>query len=248
MSELEIMFSQLEAEQISELVESVDVPVDPLFSDRIREKAGLKKKARIIPVNFAKYAVAAACFIISLTCVYLLISDTPIIKQEPVTEPQTTENSDAYEFSLVKAIVAGDDSLIGALISDATTISAEVMNIAVEYSELLTYECLQDIGEAVYRELGTTGLDSLTESTLLGDSRRALEELKKRENLLMTPMEKLSFFFSVAFCDSEVVEYFLSHGYGTDLTNEKGENLFEIARENHNDEALSLLENYSERA
>lgn len=248
MNEIEIMLSQLDEAEISNLVENIDIPADPSLSERIREKSGIKKKAKIIPAAFTKYALSAACFAIAVMCAFFLTTDSPAIKQERTTEPQTTESSSAFEFSLVKAIVSGDDGLIDALINDATTLSAEIMSIAVEYSEYLSYESLQDIGEAVYRKLGTTGLDSLTESTLLGDSQRALEELEKRENLLMTPMEKLAFFFSVAFCDSEVVQYFVEKGYDLDITDGKGEDVFEIARENKNDSTLSWLENYSQTA
>ena len=66
MNEIEIMLSQLDEAEISNLVENIDIPADPSLSERIREKSGIKKKAKIIPVAFTKYALSAACFAISV--------------------------------------------------------------------------------------------------------------------------------------------------------------------------------------
>lgn len=251
MNELELMFSQLEVDQLSDLVSDTDITADEELSKRIKAKAGIKPKAKIIRLDFYKLIAAAACLIAVFCAGFFLSEKLPAATEQPpeTTSPLTVDAAPQnYELSLVRAIVSGNDGLIMTLIENAAALSSEIMSIAVEYSEYLSYESLQSIGLAVYEKLGSTGLDSLLECTLLGNSQRALEELKKRENLLMTPTEKLSFFFSVAFCDSEVVEYFLTHGYGTDLTDEKGADVFEIARENSNSEALDLLESYSETA
>ncbi len=250
-NELELMFSQLEVEQISDLTESIGAAPDEALSEKIRKKAGVKSKANIIRPDFFRLIAAAACLVL-VFCSGVFLSKNSLIPAEQPTETtsplQTDSSSQSYELSLVKAIVSGNDGLIMSLIENAAALSSEIMSIAVEYSEYLSYESLQSIGLAVYEKLGSTGLDSLLECTLLGNSQKALEELEKRENLLMTPTEKLSFFFSVAFCDSKVVEYFLTHGYGTELTDEKGESTFEIARNYNNSETLNLLENYEKTA
>ncbi len=246
MNELELMLSQLDEDQISDLTGNIDVLPDEELSKRIKEKAGIKQKARIIRIDFYKLITAAACLVIVFCSGVFISEHTP--SREPETTASLITTSQSYELSLVKAIVAGNDGAVMSLIENAAALSSEVMSIAVEYAELLSYESLQSIGLAVYEKSGSTGLDSLLESTLLGNSQKALEELRKRENLLMTPTEKLSFFFSVAFCDSEVVEYFLTHGYGTELTNEKGESAIEIARDHNNTETADLLSTYKETA
>lgn len=241
-NELELMFSQLDEEQISGLTEGIDIEPDEELSKRIKEKAGLKHQAKIIRFDFYKLITAAACLVIVFCSGVFISEHFPIVTEEP----ETTASAQSYELSLVKAIVSGNDGAVMSLAENAAALSSEVMSIAVEYSEYLSYESLQSIGMAVYEKLGSTGLDSLLECTLLGNSQKALEELEKRDKLLMTPTEKLSFFFSVAFCDSEVVEYFLSHGYGTDLTDEKGETALEIARDYNNSENADLLADYKE--
>ena len=246
MNELELMLSQLDEDQISDLTGNIDVLPDEELSKRIKKKAGIKQKAKVIRIDFYKLITAAACLVIVFCSGVFISEHTP--SREPETTAPLITTSQSYELSLVKAIVAGNDGAVMSLIENAAALSSEVMSIAVEYAELLSYESLQSIGLAVYEKSGSTGLDSLLESTLLGNSQKALEELRKRENLLMTPTEKLSFFFSVAFCDSEVVEYFLTHGYGTELTNEKGESAIEIARDHNNTETADLLSTYKETA
>ena len=88
---------------------------------------------------------------------------------------------------------------------------------------------ISDIAKSVEDVFGSTGLDPLLESTLIGNSKKALEELKKKDGMLMTPTEKLAFFFSVAFCDSDVVEAFKEKGADIFSTDAAGNNILQIA-------------------
>ena len=127
---------------------------------------------------------------------------------------------------------------------NAVYFTKETLSFALNYVDVISYDSIKQIAEKTLQTFGETGLDGLLESAILGDSEKALKELKKRENMLMTPMEKLAFFFSVAYCDSEVVKAFLDRGYEADMTNAKGYTALDIAEKYGNDATAEFLKEF----
>ena len=111
-----------------------------------------------------------------------------------------------------------------------------MLNYAVNCTSFLSYTVIKEIAAAVKNVFGSTGLDPLLENTLIGNSEKALEELEKCDKMLMTPNEKLAFFFSVAFCDSDVVEAFCEKGADLSSTDAAGNSVLQIAEKYGNAE------------
>ena len=238
MDEMEMLFSSLSPEEMEELIREIDAPCDKELSSRIKSRLGIKGKGklklftpkRILPV------AAVLCAVIA-SAVAFTLSNT---NNPEVTAPasETTIVVSPVDNPLMLAISSGDDSLVAKLLSLPGLISKETLGFAMNFSDLLSYETLHEIALSAKEALGSTGLDSLVESALFGDSERALEELKKREGMLMTPLEKLAFFFAVAFCDSEVVDEFVSMGYDVNSRDSKGNSIYAIAEKYGNEDNM----------
>ncbi|MBQ7295170.1 MAG: hypothetical protein IJW86_03130 [Clostridia bacterium] len=257
MADIEKILNDLSAEEMSELLDGIDAGHDMLLSERIKQKAlpqltkedkAPEVRERSIPRIF-KIIPLAAALIIFVAGAVVAVSDLAVPSKQPetTTAEVTTQNRvGLFDNPLMLAISSGNESLIEKLLTNSILLSEEVLTFAIDCADVLSYTVIQEIAKAVEQNLGSTGLDALLESTLLGDSERALEELKERENMLMTPLEKLSFFFSAAFCDSEVINEFLSKGFDISLKDASGKDIFDIAEKYGNEENVKTAENLSE--
>ncbi len=258
MADIEKMLSELDVAEMSELLDGIDAEQDMLLSARIKQKAlpELSKedkspevREKTVPRIFKIIPIAAALVMViagAVVAVNEMVS--PPKEPETTTEITTTEkqHDSLFDNPLMLAISSGNESLIETLLTNSILLSKEVLSFAVDCADVLSYTAIQEIAKAVDETFGSTGLDALLESTLLGDSKKALEELRERETMLMTPMEKLSFFFSAAFCDSEVISEFLEKGFDISLKDASGKSIFEIAEKYGNEENIKTVEEYSE--
>lgn len=252
MDEIQQILNELDENQLSELLDEIETEEDMLLSERIKRKTipELVKedekpevKSKTVPKIFKIIPMAAALVIIVAGAV-VAVNDISKPKPQNVTQETTTtqKQGSVFENPLMLAISSGNESLIEALINNTWLLTEDVLEYALDFANVISYTSLQEIAKAVEENLGSTGLDELLESTLLGDSKRALQELKKRETMLMTPTEKLSFFFSAAFCDSEVIKEFIEKGFDIDLKDAAGKTILEIAEKYGNEENVKTAE------
>lgn len=236
MDELDLFFLDMDAQQMSLLLENKDVTADEELSRRIKNKTlpDFDKKEKTVFITMKRILAVAACFCISVAASYF---GTSYYKEATaVTAQPTTVTTEAASSPLMAAIASGNEDIIVSLLKSSTDLGKEIVEYAISYIDTLSYSVIHTITQTVYNTAGTTGLDSLLEGAILGDSKRVLEELKSRQKLLMTPGERLAFFFSVAFCDSEVVDSFVEKGYDVNTTDSKGDSIYEIAEKNGNEE------------
>lgn len=238
MDEIKILFDTLSQEEAEELLREIEVPSDRELSSQIKKRLGLKEKGRI-KLFTTKFILPAAalCAVIASAIVFNINSAK---RPETTTLPSVsyTQPASPVENPLMVAISSGDEGLIENLLTLPGLISQETLDFAMNFSDILSYRTLHEIALSAKESLGSTGLDALVESALFGDSKRALEELKKREGMLMTPFEKLAFFFAVAFCNSEVVDEFVSKGYDVNTTDRQGNSIYAIAEKYGNEENM----------
>ena len=256
MAEIERIFDELDETQLSALLENIDEEQDMLLSQRIKNKAlpELTKadgpptvKEKTVPRIFKIIPIAAA-LVIFIAGAVVAVSDmvSPDKVPETTAEVTTTQKQNAFENPLMLALSSGNESLIDSLLGNKLLLTEDVLSFAIDCADVLSYEIIQKIAKGVEKSFGSTGLDTLLESTLLGDSKKALEELEKRENMLMTPVEKLSFFFSAAFCNSEVIGEFIEKGFDINLEDASGKNILDIAEKYGNEENVKNAEKISE--
>lgn len=241
MNEMDILFSELSAEELDELIKNIEIPEDKELSQSIANRLGVTKKAKIIdlPAKYIVSVAASVCFLIASLVIFAVRTHKApeaIIPSDTTTT--ATQVAPPAENPLMVAISIGDEDLIANLLSLPGLISQEALEFALNLSELLSYDTLHQIALSVKETLGSTGLDGLLESSIFGDSQRALEELRKRDHLLMTPFEKLAFFFAVAFCDSEVVDEFINKGYDINFKDAQGNSIYAIAEKYGNEENM----------
>ncbi len=238
LTDFEKIFSSLSEEELGELLENVEVSCDKKDEKKIRalafEKAGLEEKKKKGKIFYLRAFAAAACLCAVALCAVLGVRT--LSKPDAAVETTTQSASSSAENPLMLAISNGDEGLIETLLKSGVFVSRDVLKYAVDCTSFLSYNVISDIAKAVESIFGSTGLDPLLESTLTGNSKRALKELKKREGILMTPSERLAFFFSVAFCDSDVVEAFSEKGISLDSTDAAGNNILQIAEKYGNSE------------
>lgn len=242
MNELDLFFSDIEEEEMEALLENVTFPQDKELSERVKNNLNLpsaKKKftLRTLPTGYILTA-AALFFVVITTTVLFVINNTP----KPQVLPQTTtakqEISAPKENPLMVAISSGDEDTISRLLSLPALISQETLDFALNFANLLSYDTLNKIASSVKEKLGSTGLDGLLEGSIFGDSQVVLKELSTREELTMSPFEKLAFFFAVAFCDSEVVDGFVSRGYDINIKDFQGNSIYAIAEKYNNEDNM----------
>lgn len=245
MDDLKELFLSLDDEEFSVLIENTDAPADKELAENIKARLAPvieNNEATVRRFSFTRIlpVAAAFCIVIAATLVFALNQpDAPITTTAQTTEPTTVILAPPPEENpLMVAISNGNDDLVANLLTLPGLLSQDTLEFALGFSDLLSYETISKIAESVNNLLGSTGLDTLLECVILGDSEKALEELKKRDAMLMTPFEKLSFFFAVAFCDSEVVDAFVSRGYDIHITDSKGNSIYAIAEKYGNEENM----------
>lgn len=242
MTEFEDFLSALTLEDTQELIEKVDVMENFEGEEKVAElafkKVGIKMPSKK-RTAFIRFFAAAACLCIVSVGAFFGVKIFSKPAPEPVTTASTSNSlSLAGEKALMLAISNGDEGLIEKLLKSGVFVSREILDYAVDCTSFLSYSVIRDIAKSVEDIFGTTGLDPLLECTLTGNSKKTLEELQKREGILMTPTEKLAFFFSVAFCNSDVVETFKEKGADIFATDAAGNNILQIAEKYGNEQIV----------
>lgn len=250
MDEFNLFFADFDESQMSELLENEETGTDEALNERIKSRVipelfgDEKGKIKKFPVR-KLVAVAAAIVAVVSSAVAVSMYYEPVDRNLPVVTTSSPSEATTFEDEqlspIMLAISEGNESLLELLLKNAAFVTKETLDFALSRSDVLSYESIRTIAQKTIETVGETGLDGLLESAVLGDSERALEELQKRENMLMTPLEKLAFFFSVAFCDSEVVEEFLQRGYDPGMTNAKGDTTLQIAEKYGNNATAEFL-------
>lgn len=253
MSDREFLFEELSVEEMSCLLENIEADNSPEFSSEIKlsvfkeiapeavtenKKSGFSRIFKIIPMAAALVIVIMG----AVVAVNNLVTDKPEETTTAVVTTQITTTENTSFNPLKSAISLGDEKLIETLVANTLLLSKDIIAFAVECADVLSYTAIQTIAEATRETFGTTGLDALLEKAILGDSQGVLEELREREKILMTPAEKLAFFFSAAFCDSEVISEFLEKGFDLSLKDAAGKSVYEIAEKYGNEENVILAD------
>ncbi len=240
MDEMELLFSSLDEEEMEELIKNIEAEKCPEISNSIKKRIASDKKGGLkhFPLKKVLPFAAAFCVVIACAVAVKLDSDGTFPSTELQTESSTTVASPAQN-PLMDAISDGDDDKVEDLLTSPALLSQEMLEFSLNASGNLSYETIRRLAVSVKEKLGTTGLDSLLEASILGDSKAVLEELKKRDSMLMTPFEKLSFFFAVAFCDSEVVDEYIRLGYDVGIKDLHGNSIYAIAEKYGNEENMS---------
>ncbi len=245
MNEFKEMFLSLDDEEFTQLIQDTDVPEDKEISQKIKIRLGLpceEKSSTPKPFRIIRFIPAAAAVALLFVGAIIFSLNRPEVSLtttlQPTTETTVIVAPPPEENPLMVAISSGNDDLVANLLTLPGLISQDALEFALGFSDLLSYETISKIGHSVKDLLGSTGLDALLEGALFGDSEKALAELKKRDSMLMTPLEKLAFFFAVAFCDSEVVDAFISRGYDIHTTDLQGNSIYAIAEKYGNEDTM----------
>lgn len=241
MDEMDMLFSCIDEKEADELLRNIEAEENPAFAESLKNRLGINesKKSNIIPFPVKKALPFAAVFTLVIATAVTLGLNRELIptKTTTTTEVTTTQPAPA-ENPLMVAISTGNDDVIAKFLAIPGLISQETLDFALNFANLLSYDTIHEIALSVRESLGTTGLDSLVEGALFGDSQKVLDELKKRDQMLMTPFEKLAFFFAVAFCDSEVVDEFVKCGYDINEKDASGNSIYAIAEKYGNTDTM----------
>lgn len=239
MDEMEMLFSCLDEKEAEELLKGIEAEENPAFAQSVKKRLGIteSKKASVVPFPIKRILPVAAVFVLVVALAVTLGLTRNEVQTAPTTAPTTTQPAPT-ENPLMVAISSGNEELIPKLLSLPGLITQETLDFALNFANLLSYDTLHEIAISVRESLGSTGLDSLVEAALLGDSQKVLDELKKRDQMLMTPFEKLAFFFTVAFCDSEAVDEFVKCGYDINEKDASGNSIYAIAEKYGNTDTM----------
>lgn len=239
MDEMEILFSCLDEEELEYLLKDIDPPADKELSRRVKNRLGIEEDTKIRYFPIKTLLPFAAVFIAFLAfAVTFIVNNDLFPSVQPSTSAVTaTEQPPEYN-PLMQAISTGDDDIIQKLLSVPGVITKETLDFALNFSSLLSYDTLHQLAVSVRDSLGATGLDGLVEAALMGDSQKVITELDTRKEMTMNPFEKLAFFFSVAFCDSETVEKFVSRGYDINMKDASGNSIYAVAEKYGNEDTM----------
>lgn len=238
MDDMELLFSCLDEKEAELLLKDIDEPSDKELALSIKHRIGITEapKIKAFPVKTLLPFAAAFIAILTFAVTFVIKNDIITVKQ-PTTLPVTTEQP-PEDNPLMAAISTGNDDIIQKLLSVPGVITKETLDFALNFSNLLSYNTIHEIAVSVRDSLGATGLDSLVEAALMGDSQKVITELDTRTEMTMTPFEKLAFFFSVAFCDSETVEKFVNRGYDIHMKDSAGNSIYAIAKKYGNEDTM----------
>ena len=239
MDELELLLQSLDEKEVDLILKDIDVPSDRELSERIKERAGVSHKTSVRAFPVMKLLPFAAVFVLvfAVTVAVGLKGNLLPLRQEPTTLTTTTEQP-PEDNPLMVAISSGNDDIIQKLLCVPGVITEETLDFALNLSNLISYDTLQSIALCVRDSLGSTGLDILVESALMGDSSKVITELSSREELSMNAFEKLAFFFCVAFCDHEAVESFVERGYDINTKDASGASIYAVAEKYGNEDTM----------
>ncbi len=244
MDDMEMLFSCLDEEEAELLLKDIDIPADPQLSSAIKTRLGIEEKRKSLSLSLKKVLPFAAVFFITFALALSLGIKNRLIPPTEHTTAEATTQKPPEDNPLMVAISTGDDDIIQKLLSVPGVITKETLDFALNLSNSLSYNTIHEIALQVRDTLGSTGLDGLVEGALLGDSQKVITELDTRTEMTMTPFERLAFFFSVAFCDSETVEKFISRGYDINTKDASGNSIYAIAEKYGNEDtknyALSM--------
>jgi hypothetical protein len=191
------------------------------------------------PLNrFFKVAAMAVALVFIITVAVIAVDkfSTPKYEDTTTTVPTTKINANQQ---LLSAIISGNEKLIESLITNSLLLSQDIATFAIENAGKLSYETIRHISEAVNEKFGSTGLDSLLENAILGDYDKVMDELREKDDMKMTPSERLAFFFSCAFGNKEVIEEFIEKGFDASLKDSTGKTIFDIAGIYGNEDILN---------
>ena len=220
--------------------EADDIPQSQADETQHHSTAGpIVEERKQSPLKRFFKTVAMAVALVLVIVVAVIAVDkfgTPKYEDTTTTVPTTKINSNQQ---LLSAIISGNEKLIESLIANSLLLSQDIATFAIENAGKLSYETIRHITEAVNEKFGSTGLDSLLEGAILGDSQKVMEELEDKDKMEMTPSERLAFFFSGAFGNKEVIEEFIEKGFDASLKDSSGKTIFDIAGIYGNEDILN---------
>lgn len=246
-------FGQLDEAQMSELIEKYDTDINEKIKLSVKEKAFEKAdleqpETNIVKMNSGfsraakRFFTAAACICVVLVSVAVGMAIKNNFTEPSVTTSESTSAKTDMNNPLMLAISKGDDKMVDSLLNNNIFLSSDVLSYAIDCISFLSYSTIGDIARAVYDTFGTTGLDPLVEKTLLGDSRGAIAELSKKDSAVQSYTDKLAFFFSVVFCDSETVDSFIQKGADINSRDAAGNSVHQLAVKYDNEENKAYAE------
>lgn len=231
-------FAELTVEDMSELIEKYDCPVDAKTLSAIKEsafkKAGLVTSKKRISLSRTAVTAACACLVLLAAAVTLtLLQNKPSVTPSPASDSSTAPASSINP--LITAISKGDDRLIRSLLESSVPVSEDVLSYAMKYRNLLSFRSIVDIAKAVKENFGTTGLDPLVENAVFGNSDAVISLLNQKESV-GSLNDRIAYFFSAAFCSSDVLRLFNEKGMDIQTTDENGDTVYDIAKQYGNTE------------
>lgn len=242
-------FAELNAQDMSLLIEKYSCPTDPkqisAIKEKTFEKAGLEKKKKQAGVTLKRFvACAAAIGIVVLAAVLTVALSKNNIQVEPTVTAASTTASGTEVNPLLTAISKGDDSLVGSLLRNSVFVREDTLRYAMKHKNLLSYRSIRDIAKAVKEKFGTTGLDPLVENAVLGNSDEVVSLLNQKESVGGLN-DTIAYFFSAAFCSSDTLRLFNEKGMEIGATDENGDTVYVIAKKYGNKENQNYALNRS---
>ena len=156
------------------------------FSQAVKKK---RKRVGRVRKAFAVMLVLSAVIAVAAVA----HSKLSVPEYVPTTTQPTTQTNTFNP--LLDAITAGNQKLIEELITNSLLLSQDVLKLAIEYADKISYDSIRRIAEEVKNKYGSTGLDPLIEGAIFGDIGSVEEKLKNKDESEMTPAEKLAYFF-----------------------------------------------------
>ena len=196
---------------------------------------------RVHPV--LKVMFMAVALVLAVVVGVIAFNELSVPKHEEVTTTTTSVSPELEIFNSLKdAVSLGDEQMVESLITNSLILSKDIITLAVEYADVLSYTAIKSIGEATKASFGTTGLDPLLENAILGNTQGVIDELSGKRMFFKTYGQKLAFFFTAAFGESEAIKAFLDKGFELTMKDAAGKTAYEIAEQYGNTENVKEAE------
>lgn len=196
---------------------------------------------RIHPI-FKVIPMAIALVLVIVVGV-IAFNELSVPKYEEVTTTTTSVSPELQILgSLKDAISLGDEKLIESLVTSSLILSKDVITFAVECADVLSYTTIKSIAQGTKEAFGSTGLDPLLENAILGNTQGVIDELQGKRIIFKTYTQKLAFFFTAAFGESEAIKAFLDKGFELTMKDTAGKTAYEIAEQYGNTENVKEAE------